>query len=120
MKNKKIHNQSLIEAGNKFKGSGMPVKCINDVRKMYKKVVSDASYAGANHNVLVYRTDEEDGFCDDSEFGAGKRLLSILRQKNVKNIAVVVSRWYGGRQIGPKRFDMMEKILFDVLNELKM
>ena len=105
--------------GNKFKGTMKTVKSISEVRDVYKKVISDPRHATANHNILVYRTEEEDGFCDDREFGAGKRLLKQLRDNDVKNVVLVVSRWYRGQGIGPKRFKILEQVVNDAIHELK-
>eukprot|EP00013_Stygamoeba_regulata_P008127 CAMPEP_0177684774 /NCGR_PEP_ID=MMETSP0447-20121125/32613_1 /TAXON_ID=0 /ORGANISM="Stygamoeba regulata, Strain BSH-02190019" /LENGTH=155 /DNA_ID=CAMNT_0019194649 /DNA_START=238 /DNA_END=705 /DNA_ORIENTATION=- len=41
---------------------------------------------------------------DDGESGAGDKLLDLLRRMGVENAAVVVTRWYGGTQLGPDRF----------------
>ena len=41
---------------------------------------------------------------DDGEDAAGGRLLHLLQILDVKNIAVVVTRWYGGVKLGPARF----------------
>ena len=41
---------------------------------------------------------------DDGESGAGARLLHLLDILGVKNVCVVVSRWYGGVHLGPDRF----------------
>ncbi len=36
--------------------------------------------------------------------GAGDKLLYMLERMDVKNTLVVVTRWYGGIQLGPDRF----------------
>ena len=41
---------------------------------------------------------------DDGEDAAGGRLLHMLTILDVRNVVVVVSRWYGGVQLGPSRF----------------
>ena len=41
---------------------------------------------------------------DDGEDAAGGRLLHLLQILDVKNIVVVVTRWYGGVKLGPARF----------------
>jgi putative IMPACT (imprinted ancient) family translation regulator len=35
---------------------------------------------------------------------SGSRMLHLLDILNVENVMVVVSRWYGGIQLGPDRF----------------
>ena len=46
-------------------------------------------------------------FEDDGEFGAGRPLMDLLREYSAQNILVCVTRWYGGRHIGPARFQMV-------------
>mmetsp|Transcript_43540 Transcript_43540/g.170408 ORF Transcript_43540/g.170408 Transcript_43540/m.170408 type:complete len:281 (-) Transcript_43540:751-1593(-) len=66
--------------------------------------------ASATHNILAYRfVDETTGnlsqdFDDDGEAAAGKRLLHLLKMLPAENVAVVVSRWFGGIHLGPDRF----------------
>lgn len=41
---------------------------------------------------------------DDGEQGAGSRLAQLLHMRQEDGVLVVVSRWYGGTPLGPKRF----------------
>lgn len=41
---------------------------------------------------------------DDGEAAAGSRLLHLLQILNVRDVVVVVTRWYGGILLGPDRF----------------
>uniref|UniRef100_A0A4W3HCH0 Impact RWD domain protein n=1 Tax=Callorhinchus milii TaxID=7868 RepID=A0A4W3HCH0_CALMI len=41
---------------------------------------------------------------DDGETAAGGRLLHLMQILDVRNVMVVVSRWYGGILLGPDRF----------------
>lgn len=41
---------------------------------------------------------------DDGESQAGGRLLHLLQIVDVKNVIVIVTRWYGGIHLGPERF----------------
>lgn len=41
---------------------------------------------------------------DDGEAGAGSKLAHLLDILHVENVLVMVSRWYGGVQLGPDRF----------------
>lgn len=53
---------------------------------------------------------------DDGEIGAGKRLLEVLRNnKNVNNMMVVVTRWYGGIKLGHSRFKIIKDVAVALL-----
>ena len=72
----------------------------------------DTRVARATHNIYAYRVSDETGITehyeDDGEWSAGKRMLRILKELNIVNKLVVVSRWYGGQHLGPKRFQYVE------------
>ena len=46
----------------------------------------------------------DEGCVDDREYGQGRRMLSILQQKELVNQMVLVVRYYGGIHIGNKRY----------------
>lgn len=55
---------------------------------------------------------------DDGETGAGKKLLELIKNNlNVNNIAVMVSRWYGGINLGPARFKMIKDVALILLRQ---
>jgi hypothetical protein len=43
-------------------------------------------------------------FDDDGEDAAGSRLAHLLMLRNETGVLIVVSRWFGGIHLGPKRF----------------
>ncbi|KAJ1914827.1 hypothetical protein H4219_004615 [Mycoemilia scoparia] len=79
-------------------------------------LLSNNKIAKATHNVVAYRIElpqtkgHNEGSVisqdcdDDGETAAGSRLLHLLQLLEVKNVMVVVSRWYGGVKLGPDRF----------------
>merc|ERR1719270_365785 len=52
---------------------------------------------------------------DDGEDAAGGRMLHLLQLLDVKNVVVVVSRWYGGIHLGPDRFKHINNAARQVL-----
>ncbi|XP_062615563.1 uncharacterized protein LOC134277265 [Saccostrea cucullata] len=111
------------ESGNQISAAAVEVETYAKVRNFYKKISMDPVYGRANHNILVYHFKDNsgtihDGYCDDGEFGAGRKMLKILQDENFTNVSVVISRMMG-KHLGPKRFDIMEKALFDALKELR-
>ncbi|XP_061190455.1 protein IMPACT homolog [Saccostrea echinata] len=115
-------SNTLSESGNQISAAAVEVETYAKVRNFYRKISMDPVYGRANHNILVYRFKDNsgtihDGYCDDGEFGAGRKMLKILQDQNLTNVSVVISRMMG-KHLGPKRFDIMEKALFDALKEL--
>ncbi|KAJ8307585.1 hypothetical protein KUTeg_014861 [Tegillarca granosa] len=115
---------SISEAGSNFIAVGANTSSLNEVRRFYKKVSVEPKYAMCNHRILVYRHRDEEGkihqgYNDDGEHGAGRKLLEYLTRNNYVNVGIVVTRWYGGKHIGPKRFNLMEDALSQVVAKLK-
>lgn len=82
----------------------------NDVNPSIYSLYSDVRVAQASHNIYAYiLLDDVTGtvtehFEDNGEFGAGRRLREHLKLNNIHNQLVVVTRWYGGVNLGPARF----------------
>ncbi|KAJ8302891.1 hypothetical protein KUTeg_019287 [Tegillarca granosa] len=108
----------VSDNGNKFLAIGTQVRCYTNIKNLYKKVASDASYASADHKIMVYRFQDEqgklhEGYDDDNEHGCGRRLLKKLKDNNAINLAVVVVRYFSGKHIGPRRFTIMEELAME-------
>jgi putative IMPACT (imprinted ancient) family translation regulator len=76
--------------------------------------LSDNKIAKATHNMFAYRF-LENGIVnerndDDGEQGASQLILFLMQQHQVLNFMVVVSRWYGGINLGPNRFKIIQNI----------
>ncbi|KZZ98407.1 Impact family [Moelleriella libera RCEF 2490] len=96
-------------------------------------VASDRKVRGATHNITAWRVRKAaaaaaDGGgkggggevqfqdCDDDgETAAGARLLHLLQVMDVWGIVVVVSRWFGGVKLGPRRFALINAAARDAL-----
>ncbi|MCJ1467181.1 eIF2 kinase Gcn2p negative regulator [Pseudocyphellaria aurata] len=86
---------------------------------------TDKRASKATHNISAYRirshspnpnTDLVFQDCDDDgENAAGGRLLHLLQIMDVWGVLVVVSRWYGGVQLGPDRFRIINAVARDAL-----
>jgi len=64
--------------------------------------------ARATHNIVAWRLVENGVLMqdndDDGEDAAGGRLAHLLDIMDIKNVMLVVSRWYGGIQLHGDRF----------------
>ncbi|WPG98264.1 Hypothetical protein R9X50_00105200 [Acrodontium crateriforme] len=83
-------------------------------------LATDKKVAKATHNIIAWRIHGENGVqfqdCDDDgETAAGGRLLHLLELMDVWNTMVVVTRWYGGVQLGPDRFRIINQTARDAV-----
>jgi hypothetical protein len=61
---------------------------------------------------IIIKDNDEDG-----EDGAGSKMSHLLELIKVENVAVVVSRWYGGIHLGPDRFKHINTSAREALEE---
>ena len=89
--------------GSEFIGHAAPVDSVEAAEAFLAKIESE--YDDATHNVPAYRV-RADPFreyaSDDGEpsGSAGKPMLSVLSGRELENVAVVVTRYYGGTNLG--------------------
>ena len=89
--------------GSEFIGHAAPVDSVEAAEAFLAKI--EAEYDDATHNVPAYRV-RADPFreyaSDDGEpsGSAGKPMLSVLSGRELENVAVVVTRYYGGTNLG--------------------
>ncbi|XP_061170378.1 uncharacterized protein LOC133179702 [Saccostrea echinata] len=117
-----VQSDSIHEGGNVFTAVATKVNTYAEVRHFYKKVMSDPNFASAHHNVLAYRIQDaqgnvRDGYCDDDEYGAGRRVVRLLGDQSATNVAFVISR-KSGNHIGPRRFDIICDAVLNAANKL--
>ncbi|CAB4056039.1 unnamed protein product [Lepeophtheirus salmonis] len=79
-----------------------------------RKSIFQAHYAKVSSVTDVRLSDCDD---DDGENNAGSRILHLLDITGVENVLVIVSRWYGGVQLGPDRFKHINNAARIVLEE---
>jgi len=89
--------------GSEFLGHVAPAETVADAEAFVDAVREE--YADATHNVPAYRV-RADPFreysSDDGEptGSAGKPALNVLQQRGIENVVAVVTRYYGGTNLG--------------------
>ncbi|KPM42880.1 hypothetical protein AK830_g3704 [Neonectria ditissima] len=76
----------------------------------------------ASHNAWAIRTSfgnsplKQEASFDDGESGCGNFMLQQLRELDISNTLVVLTRWYGGVMLGPDRWRLMRECINDALS----
>ena len=89
--------------GSEFIGHVAPATTVDDAEAFVDAVSEE--YADATHNVPAYRV-RADPFreysSDDGEpsGSAGDPALNVLQQRDIENVVAVVTRYYGGTNLG--------------------
>ena len=97
------------ESGSVFYSFAMRAKSLTDVQKGMLKLKT--KYADATHISCGYRFEnpmlnKDQGFEDDGEIGQGRAILNAMKHKNVSNTCVFIVRYYGGKHLGKRRFEI--------------
>ena len=94
--------------GSKFQGSSVPIFDPDEIIPALHAIYRDTRNARATHNIYAYRLragkSSVEHYEDDGEYGAGRKLLTLLQENKIENQLVCVSRWYAGKHLGPARF----------------
>lgn len=123
------HGESITDRKSVFQGHCAAVYKAEHVEQFLDKLKENRKIETAFHNMWAYRIDKNDPKAksvgksasiiqdcdDDGEQAAGGRLLSLLQILNAVNVMVVVTRWYGGIQLGPARFKHINNAARDAL-----
>jgi uncharacterized YigZ family protein len=89
--------------GSEFVGHAKPVDSVADAEAFVDAVREE--FADATHNAPAYRVraDPLREYASDAgepTGSAGKPMLNVLLQRDLENVAVVVTRYYGGTNLG--------------------
>ncbi|KAK1805914.1 hypothetical protein P4O66_012957 [Electrophorus voltai] len=104
------HGEPVTDRRSTFQPHLAPVVTPKQVQRVLDKLYENKKIASATHNIYAYRIycEDKNAFLqdceDDGETAAGGRLLHLLQILDVRDVLVVVSRWYGGILLGPDRF----------------
>ncbi|TKS75049.1 Protein IMPACT-B [Collichthys lucidus] len=117
------HGNTITDRRSTFQPHLAPVVAPRQVKMVLEKLYENKKIASATHNIYAYRIycEDKNSFLqdceDDGETAAGGRLLHLLQILDVRNVMVVVSRWYGGILLGPDRFKHINNCARNILVE---
>ncbi|XP_043921286.1 protein IMPACT [Protopterus annectens] len=117
------HGEPMTDRRSTFQAHLAPVVTPNQVKMVLDKLYENKKIASATHNIYAYRIYCEDKQTflqdceDDGETAAGGRVLHLMQILDVRNVMVVVSRWYGGILLGPDRFKHINNCARNILVE---
>lgn len=104
-----------------FQGHAATVTSVKQVKQVLAKLCENRKIAQATHNMYAYRIYNEETKMwlqdceDDGEDHAGGRVMHLLQILDVKNVVVVISRWFGGILLGGDRFKFINNAARDAL-----
>ena len=106
-----FHGEPYTDRKSTFQAHFARISSMEELEYFKSNVLNYPKVSRATHNILVYRFTKGNliyhDYDDDGETAAGSRLAEILRLMEVDNIAIIVSRWFGGILLGADRFKII-------------
>eukprot|EP00762_Andalucia_godoyi_P003875 ANDGO_08590.mRNA.1 Protein IMPACT homolog len=104
-----IHGSPVTEKRSKFVAHVASIKSRGEYSDFIECLLLDPDIRGATHNISAYRVRTESGNMDedrddDGETGASQNLLFMMQTAGCEDVAVCITRWYGGVKLGSDRF----------------
>ncbi|EMG45422.1 hypothetical protein G210_4396 [Candida maltosa Xu316] len=118
-------SEIITDRKSRFQGRHIELQNVEDIPKILQDLLKEhKSIARASHPHIIAWAVEKDnqiihGFKDNGEKGAGMRLTEMLSKHKLKNILVIVTRWYGGNPIGSSRYRHIINCSLDSLRKSK-
>eukprot|EP00921_Rhytidocystis_pertsovi_P017002 GHVQ01026775.1.p1 GENE.GHVQ01026775.1~~GHVQ01026775.1.p1 ORF type:complete len:235 (+),score=14.41 GHVQ01026775.1:539-1243(+) len=106
---------TIVDRKSVFQGHVASVTTKDEVQDVIATLENVPKISRSTHNMTAFRIRSSQLCADksptlyqdndsDGENGAGHRLQHLLELNKLENVFVMVSRWYGGIQLGPDRF----------------
>ena len=115
------HSQPIMKQGSTFQGHRVNVASRDDIIPALHAIYSDDRVGRASHNTYAYRLRSGgsvvEHYQDDGEWGAGGKLLALLRDNNIEDTLVCVSRWSDAPHVGRGKYSLILQAAKESLNE---
>ena len=110
---KTIPGPEHVEKGSDYYSYICKVTSVNEVQRAYQKM--KIKHADATHVSCAYRLEDPVGpyrqqAIDDNDFGVGRSILKIMKEKELTQRCVFVVCYYGDVHLGKRRFEIMETL----------
>lgn len=107
--NRVEYRDIIIDRKSKYTVVAFKVSNVEEIKTLFKELISDAYFRKASHNSYSYRIIQENWSIiewknDDGEQWAGMCILRELQREDATNVMVVVTRYFWGIQLHADRF----------------
>ncbi|KAI1104319.1 UPF0029-domain-containing protein [Jackrogersella minutella] len=114
-----VISDPFVELRSVFVARCAPVSSTEEAETFVQHLLSsDKKVRTATHNITAWRIKGPNNTTfqdcdDDGETAAGGRLLHLMQLMDLWNMMVIVTRWYGGHKLGPRRFALINQTARD-------
>ena len=99
-----VFDRIISDRGSKYAVSGGECHSPEEAKDFIRELCRKKKFAKATHNTWAFLQDAVPVKNDDGESGAGMVIVRMLEREGLQNHIVVVTRWFGGKQLGGDRF----------------
>lgn len=99
-----VFDKIISDRGSRYAVAGGPAATRAEAAALLVGLKRNKRFAKATHNSWAAILSGEPVKDDDGEAGAGALILQMLERAGLHDHVVVVTRWYGGKQLGGDRF----------------
>lgn len=114
-----IHETILTDRGSKYSVSGGPATGKAEALALVRDLKRSKKYAKATHNTWALLTADGPLKNDDGEAGAGMVIVRMLERAELHEHLIIVTRWFGGTQLGGDRFRRVQDCVAYYLDHLE-
>ena len=104
-----ILDNIITDRGSRYAVSGGPRRSGDEARAFLAEMMRNKRFAKATHHSWGPICGDQMIKCDDGEAGAGMIIARMLEREGLRDHIVVVTRWFGGKQLGGDRFRHVQK-----------
>ncbi|KAF7543161.1 hypothetical protein G7Z17_g10958 [Cylindrodendrum hubeiense] len=116
-------SQKLSSRGSVFIAHAVSISSPTARANLVKSLMAEKpELETASHNAWAVRTTygnsplKQEASFDDGESGCGDFMLKLLRELDISNTLVILTRWYGGVMLGQDRWCLMRECINDALS----
>lgn len=99
-----VFDKIIADRGSRYAVSGGAAASRAEVESLLAELKRSKRFAKATHHSWAAILGGEPVKDDDGEAGAGALILQMLDRAGLRDHVVIVTRWYGGKQLGGDRF----------------
>lgn len=100
----RVFDRIISDRGSRYAVSGGVAADREAVAALLDRLTRTRRFAKATHHSWAAILSGEAVKDDDGESGAGVLILQMLERAGLQDHVVIVTRWYGGRNLGGDRF----------------
>ncbi|SDX59705.1 YigZ family protein [Roseicitreum antarcticum] len=115
----RILDNIISDRGSKYAVSGGPCRSKDQANAFIKELCRSKKFAKATHNTWALLAADAPLKNDDGEAGAGMVIVRMLEREGLHDHIIVVTRWFGGKQLGGDRFRHVQDAVRIYLEDLR-